>query len=74
MLLVLLSQEHGKKTSEGTLLNIKLTHQDIADMAGVARETATRVIDKLNKDGEIKVLKSRFIVLGRDFQQKGLKM
>jgi CRP/FNR family transcriptional regulator len=74
MLLVLLSNEYGKKTDEGTLLNIKLTHQDIADMTGVARETATRVIDRLHKEGEIKVLKSRFIVLGRDFPQKGLKL
>ena len=74
MLFMLLSNEYGKKTSEGTLLNIKLTHQDIADMAGVARETVTRVIDKLHKDGEIKVLKSKFILLGHDFLQKDVKL
>jgi CRP/FNR family cyclic AMP-dependent transcriptional regulator len=73
-LLIMLSHEYGKETDEGTLLDIKLTHQDIADMAGVARETVTRMIDKLHRDGEIKVLKNKFILLGRDFLQKALKL
>src|SRR5512135_1859222 len=74
MLLASLAGEYGGKTKEGTLLNIKLTHQDIADMAGVARETVTRAIDKLNKDGEIKVLKNRSILLGPDFIHKEFRL
>ena len=74
MLLASLADEYGGKTKEGTLLNIKLTHQDIADMTGVARETATRAIDKMNKDGEIKVLKNRSILLGPDFIQKDFRL
>lgn len=74
MLLMLLSQEYGKKTDEGTLLNIKLTHQDMADMAGIARETVTRIIDKLHRDGEIRILKDKSILLGRNFLQKDLKL
>ncbi len=73
MLFTMLANEYGGKTTEGTLLNIKLTHQDIADMAGVARETVTRAIDKLNKDGEIKVLKDKSILLGRDFMQRDFR-
>jgi CRP/FNR family transcriptional regulator len=74
MLFTLLANQYGGKTKEGTLLNIKLTHQDIADMTGIARETVTRAIDKLNKDGEIKVLKNRSILLGRDFLQKDFRI
>lgn len=74
MLFMLLSNEYGKKTSEGITLNIKLTHQQIADMAAITRETVTRVIDKWHKEGEIKVLKSKFILLGHDFLQKDLKL
>lgn len=74
MLFMLLSQEYGIKTNEGTLLNIKLTHQDIADMAGVARETVTRVIDKLHKNREIKVLKNKIILLGHNFLKRDLKL
>ncbi len=73
MLFASLAGEYGGKTKEGTLLNINLTHQDIADMAGVARETVTRAIDKLNKDGEIRVLKNRSILLSPDFLQKDIR-
>jgi CRP/FNR family cyclic AMP-dependent transcriptional regulator len=66
MLLVQLASEHGKSTEEGTLLSIRLTHQDIADMAGIARETVTRVIDKLHREGVIKVARSKFILLTHD--------
>lgn len=74
MLFALLSNDHGKETSDGVMLNIKLTHQELADMAGIARETVTRIIDKLHKDGEIKVLKSKCILLCRGFLQKELKL
>ncbi len=74
MLFAMLANEYGGKTTDGTLLNIKLTHQDIADMAGVARETVTRAIDRLHKDGEIKVLKNKSILLGRDFMQRDFRV
>lgn len=69
-LLVQLANEYGRKTQDGTLLDIRLTHQDIADMTGVARETATRVIDKLHRDGAIKVIRSKFILLDQDLLEK----
>jgi CRP/FNR family cyclic AMP-dependent transcriptional regulator len=70
MLFASLVDEYGSKTSEGTLLDIKLTHQHIADMTGVSRETATRIIDRLHRAGEIKVLKNRSILLGQDFLKR----
>lgn len=73
MLFAALAGEYGGKTKEGTLLDIKLTHQDIADMAGVSRETVTRAIDRLNKEGEIKIMKNRSILLRPDFLQKDLR-
>jgi CRP/FNR family transcriptional regulator len=69
----MLADEYGEKTSEGVLLNIKLTHQDISDMSGLTRETVTRVIDKLQKSKEITILKNRLIRLSHDFLQKDLK-
>src|SRR4030042_6672040 len=73
MLFLLLSHDNGQKTPEGVVLNIKLTHQNIADMVGLTRETVTRVIDKFRRDGEIKVLKDKCILLRQDFLQKDLK-
>ena len=69
----MLSDEYGEKTPEGTILNIKLTHQDISDMTGLTRETVTRVIDKFQKNKEISILKNRFIQLNPNFMQKDIE-
>jgi CRP/FNR family transcriptional regulator len=74
MLLLMLTEEYGEKTPEGTVLNIKLTHQDISDMTGLARESVTRVIDKLQKQKEIIVLKNRFICLTPRFMQEDVSI
>jgi CRP/FNR family transcriptional regulator len=73
MLFLIQVEEYGKKTDEGIILNIKLTHQNIADMTGLTRETITRVLDKWKKDGEITVLKNRFIRLNPAFLQTNFK-
>jgi CRP/FNR family cyclic AMP-dependent transcriptional regulator len=70
MLFFRLSREHGRQDAEGTVLTIRLTHQDIANMVGTTRETVTRTIDKWQKDGEIKFLEGRYILLRHDFYQK----
>jgi len=74
MLFIMLAEEYGEKTPEGTILNIKLTHQDISDMTGLTRETVTRVLDKLQKKNEVTVLKNKFIRLNNNFYKKDLKI
>ncbi|MFH1703767.1 MAG: Crp/Fnr family transcriptional regulator [Nitrospirota bacterium] len=73
ILFLMLSDKYGEKTAEGVTLNIKLTHQEIAEMTGMTRETVTRMIDKWQKDGEISVLKNRFIHLSSHFITEGIK-
>ncbi len=67
MLLNILAEAHGEKTPEGTVLHVRLIHQDMADMAGLTRETVTRVLDKWKKNGEIEVLRSKYIRLNDEF-------
>ena len=74
MLILTLSYDNGKKTPEGMVLNIKLTHQNIADMTGFTRETVTRVLDRWQRAGEITILKDRFIRLNSNFMQEDLKV
>jgi CRP/FNR family transcriptional regulator len=74
MLLLTLSCDKGKKTPEGILLNMKLTHQEIADMAGLTRETVTRAIDKWRKGGEITVMENKFIRLNVKFLGKDISL
>ena len=74
MLFLMLTDEYGEKTPEGIILNIKLTHQDISDMTGLTRETVTRVLDKLQKNNEIAILKDKYIRLSNNFLQKDINM
>lgn len=69
VILVLQQQscENSEIIHEGTLLKDRLTHQHIADMVGLNRETVTRVIDKLQKDGAITVRKDKKIILHPSF-------
>jgi CRP/FNR family transcriptional regulator len=68
MLLNMLSETYGEKTPKGTVLRVRLIHQDLADMTGLTRETVTRVLDRWKKSGEIEVLSSKFIRLNDEFQ------
>ena len=43
-------------------LRIKLTHQEIADLSGVTRETTTTLVKKLEKQGAIEQKKGRIII------------
>lgn len=61
------SSEHSEKTAEGIVLKDRFTHQVIADMVSLNRETVTRVIDKLQKDGAITIRKDKKIVLHPSF-------
>jgi len=73
ILFLMLSDKYGEKTPEGITLNIKLTHQEIAEMTGMTRETVTRVLDKWQRDGEINVLKNKFIHMRPNFLTEELK-
>ncbi len=70
MSLIKLLQEHGEETPKGILLDIRLTHQDVANMAGLTRETVTRVIDLWQKNGDITVLKNKSILLSPGFLEE----
>ncbi len=73
MLFLMLSDEYGEKTTEGMILKVKLTHQNISDMTGLTRETVTRAMNKWQNNGEITTLENKFIRLDLDFLQKDLK-
>jgi len=70
LLFFMLSLHNGEKISEGTLLSTKLTHQNIADMTGLTRETVTRILNKWQNSGKITILENRFIRLDSDFMKK----
>lgn len=58
-----LSKGHGVYLKDGVLVNLKLTHQFLADMIGISRESVTRGIKELKREGVIKYMKNRHYVL-----------
>lgn len=62
--LVVVSKRFGVKTQKGSILiELNLTHQDIANMAGITRETASVAISKLAKDKVIKRIQRKIEIL-----------
>ena len=57
----------GVEDSRGTILNLKLTHKDIAYLASTSRETATRMLNSLQRQGEIETLDGKYILLKGPF-------
>ena len=48
-LLITWAEERGTRTSNGTRVDLGLTHEEIAQMIGSSRETVTRVIAELKR-------------------------
>ena len=65
-----LSAERGIPVPEGVELNLKLTHQNLADMTGLTRETVTRVLDKLKKMDMLSIQENRCMLIKHKFFQE----
>lgn len=61
-LLVWLAQKFGTQVLQGVLINLRLTHQELADMIGSTRVTVTRLLNQLEKE-EIIVRPCRFSII-----------
>lgn len=62
-LLNYLAERFGEHTKKGIKINLNLTHQDIANWTEMSRETASRTLEKLAKQGLIKKEKHFYIVI-----------
>ena len=45
---------------------VRLSHQDIAEMVGTYRETATRILNELRAEGMIELKRMHIVVLDAD--------
>jgi CRP/FNR family transcriptional regulator len=57
-----LAHEHGKAVADGTLIDVRLTHADIASLVGSTRETVSAQLSQLAREKTIR-LEGRSIVL-----------
>ena len=49
-LLVNLAERSGVQEDNGLRISVRLTHQDLADMAGLTKETTSRILSRFKKD------------------------
>lgn len=62
-LLLRFAFREGQKTSEGIVLDLALTRQDMANMIGTSRETVARILSRFQKDGLLKLDRQKIIIL-----------
>ncbi|NEU72370.1 helix-turn-helix domain-containing protein [Hassallia byssoidea VB512170] len=62
-LLLLLKQEIGQPIPQGTRLNVRLTHEELASACCTTRVTITRLMGKLQKQGVIRFDSKKHIIL-----------
>jgi CRP/FNR family transcriptional regulator, cyclic AMP receptor protein len=60
----------GTKDTRGIIINIKITHHDIANSAAVSRETVSRLISQMIKLGEIELIDNKYFLLTPSFFEK----
>lgn len=61
--LLKLAKDHGIKTDKGIQIDVPLSRQDLADMTGTTRETASRVISRFKKERSITEAHDRIVIL-----------
>lgn len=62
-LLSLLAVELGSPVATGVRLQVRLTHQDLANAIGTTRVTITRLLNRFRQQGWIAVDKNRHLVI-----------
>ncbi len=65
--LLLLSSEYGIKTKNGILIGFRLTHRDLAEMIGSARENTTMALNRLARQGLLD--KRRYQIVIKDIER-----
>ncbi len=65
-----MGDQFGIQDKRGTIINLKLTHKDIAHFVSTSRETTTRMLRRFTKDGEIEILEQKYILLKPSFFNK----
>jgi CRP/FNR family cyclic AMP-dependent transcriptional regulator len=61
-----LSLEYGRDTEEGILIDMKLTHQQLANLVGTVRESVTKVLLELQMEQMIEIRQKRIILKNLD--------
>ncbi len=65
-LLLNLGERFGEQNGVGTQLDMRLTHQDLANMIASTREAVSKVMSELQREGAIKVENRKIVLVDKD--------
>jgi CRP/FNR family transcriptional regulator, cyclic AMP receptor protein len=61
-----LAKKHGVRDAHGTIIDLKITHQELAEMVGTSRETVTRALARLKEQGILEIAQRRMTLLDEE--------
>lgn len=64
-LLLKLASEYGEETEAGTVIDLPLTRQELAELIGVSRETVIRELSKFSRAGTLRLDGKKIILLDK---------
>lgn len=62
-LLIRFANDFGRKVRSGQMIDLILTHQEIANLLGTSRVTVTKLLNRFIDQGLIKIYKRKIVVL-----------
>ncbi len=73
-LLLNLAAERGRVTEQGTVIDMRLTQQELAELAGMTRETMARTLREFQQAGCIRVDSGIISILELDILRREVRM
>ena len=67
-----LADDFGREIEEGTVIDLVLTHQEIANLIGSSRVTVTKLINRFIDEGLLTIKKRKIII--KDFEALGERL
>ena len=65
-LLMNLSERFGEDNGSGRLIDVRLTHQDLANMIASTREAVSKVMSEFQRDGVLESRNRRIAIVNRN--------
>src|SRR3990170_527783 len=65
-LLLNLAERFGEEDGSGTLLGVRLRHQELANMIASTREAVSKVMSEFQREGSIEVQSRRIVLLNKE--------
>jgi CRP-like cAMP-binding protein len=69
-----LSAERGRVTDQGTVIDMRLTQQELAELAGMTRETMARTLRDFQQAGCLRVESGIITILEIDMLRREIRM